>query len=170
MTLQAVPYFAFPGTAREAMEFYHSIFGGELRMITFGDFNVVPADDPAHGYVMHAALVTPQLTLAASDFDERFTESSYSVGSNLSVSLWGDDVDEGRRVFEQLAHEGEVEMEFGPQDWGANYGSCVDRFGQSWSVNVETAPAAGDAAATGEAPIAGDAPATPEQHIAEHSE
>ena len=139
MTIQAVPYFAFPGNARDAMEFYHSIFGGDLRVITFGDFNVVPESDPAHGYVMHAALTTPQFTLAASDYDERFTEGvKYSVGANLSVSLWGDDVEEGRKIFEQLAEGGRIEMEFGPQDWGAEYGSVVDRFGQSWSVNVET--------------------------------
>ena len=158
MTIQAVPYFAFPGTAREAMEYYQSIFGGELRLITFGDFNVVPDTDPAHGHVMHAALVTPVLTLAASDYDERFTGGTpYTVGENLSVSLWGDDVDEGRRIFEQLANGGTVTMEFGPQDWGANYGSCVDRFGQSWSVNVENR-------------VDDTAPTTPEQHVAEHSE
>ena len=38
------PYVAFDGNAREAMEFYKEVFGGSLRINTFGEYG---ADDPA---------------------------------------------------------------------------------------------------------------------------
>lgn len=57
------PYLTFDGTAREAMEFYASVLGGDLNVNTFGDFG-----DPGNEGVMHAQLVTPTgFTLMASD-------------------------------------------------------------------------------------------------------
>jgi PhnB protein len=38
MTVRLNPYLNFRDTAREALEFYHSVFGGELRMNTFKEF------------------------------------------------------------------------------------------------------------------------------------
>jgi len=56
MTVQLNPYLAFRDTAREAMEFYQSVFGGELTVSTFGDFQA--SDDPAEqDKVMHSQLV-----------------------------------------------------------------------------------------------------------------
>jgi PhnB protein len=39
------PYLSFKDTARAAMEFYKSVFGGELTVSTFGDGGM--AQDPA---------------------------------------------------------------------------------------------------------------------------
>src|ERR1700709_1465256 len=50
------PYISFRGTAREAMEFYQSAFGGELTVTTFGDYNIT--DRPEHlNDVMHSRLI-----------------------------------------------------------------------------------------------------------------
>ena len=137
MSIRAVPYFAFPGNAREAMEFYQSIFGGEMSLHTFGDFGAVPEGDPAHGGVMHTSITGGAIELAASDYDERFCDGQPLVtGNACTISLWGDDVEEGRRYFEQLAEGGRIEMAYEVQVWGDHYGGCIDRFGQSWSVNV----------------------------------
>ena len=37
MTSRLNPYLSFNGNAREAMEFYTSVFGGELNLTPFGD-------------------------------------------------------------------------------------------------------------------------------------
>ena len=37
MTSKLNPYLGFRDNAREAMEFYTSVFGGELNVSTFGD-------------------------------------------------------------------------------------------------------------------------------------
>ncbi len=48
------PYIAFNGNARDAMEFYRSVFGGELTLNTFGDFGM-RAGPGSYG-LMHAQL------------------------------------------------------------------------------------------------------------------
>ena len=35
MTIGLTPYLRFAGDAKEAMEFYHQVLGGELSMMTF---------------------------------------------------------------------------------------------------------------------------------------
>ena len=131
MSIKPVPYFAFNGNAREAMEFYRSIFGGELTVHTFGDFQMVGEDDPAFGSVMHADLEGGIAELAASDFDERFTGEPLKKGNHLQIALFGDSVDEARGYFEALAAGGEVIAPFELQAWGDHYGELVDKFGQS---------------------------------------
>jgi uncharacterized glyoxalase superfamily protein PhnB len=67
MTSKLNPYISFRDNAREAMEFYTSVFGGELNVSTFGDFQA--SEDPAEkDKVMHSQLETPAgYTLMAAD-------------------------------------------------------------------------------------------------------
>jgi PhnB protein len=37
------PYISFDGTARQALEFYRDVFGGELAINTFGEFGAPSA-------------------------------------------------------------------------------------------------------------------------------
>ena len=39
MSVWLNPYLSFSDNAREAMSFYHSVFGGELTVSTFADFD-----------------------------------------------------------------------------------------------------------------------------------
>ncbi len=43
MATSLVVYISFAGAAREAMTFYESVFGGELKISTFGDFGMADA-------------------------------------------------------------------------------------------------------------------------------
>jgi len=83
------PYLQFNGTAREAMEYYRDVFGGELVINTFGEYG---NDDPAtKDQTMHAQLETQDgLTLMASDSPPGM---SAPKESNISVSLSGEDGD-----------------------------------------------------------------------------
>ncbi len=130
------PYLTFDGNAREAMEFYHRVFGGNLTVSTFGEFG---APDPAIAdKVMHAMLETPEgYTLMASDTAPGM---EHRPGTNVSVSLSGDDA-ELRRYWEQLADGGMVTVALEKQTWGDEFGACVDRFGTSWMVNIGPATA-----------------------------
>ena len=51
------PYLAFEGTAREAMDFYRAVIGGELTVMTFGDLGGGPEGTP-DTHVMHSQLTT----------------------------------------------------------------------------------------------------------------
>ena len=88
------PYLNFQSDAREAIEFYRDVFGGELNVMTFGDMGGEPADG-----VMHAQLETPSgFTLMASDAPPGET---ISPGGAVHISLSGDDTDAADRLVPQ---------------------------------------------------------------------
>ena len=126
------PYISFSDTARQALEFYREVFGGELTLSTFGEAGA--ADGPDAGKVMHGQLETPAgYTLMVSDTP---TGMERATGSSIAVCLSGDDVDELRGYFTGLAEGGTVTMPLEKQMWGDEFGMCVDRFGIAWMVNI----------------------------------
>jgi PhnB protein len=135
MSTRLNPYLSFRDSAKQAMEFYQSVFGGELNMSTFGDFHA--SDDPAEqDKIMHAMLTTRSgLCLMGSDTPNRM---DYTPGNNYSVSLSGDAGDETelRGYWDKLADGGTVGMALEPAPWGDTFGMCADRFGISWLVNI----------------------------------
>ena len=135
MASQLNPYLTFDGNAREAMEFYHSVFGGELKVNTFGEFG---SDDPALAdKVMHAMLTTPRgYVLMASDTAPGMP---FTPGNAITVSLSGDPGEGLEEAWEKLADGGRVLLPFEKQMWGDLYGQCVDRFGVPWMVDVVAA-------------------------------
>ncbi|GGN31402.1 PhnB protein [Actinoplanes campanulatus] len=132
MTSRLNPYIAFSGNAREAIEFYQSIFGGDLTLHTFGQFG---APDPSIAdQVMHAQLETPQgYTLMVSDTPPGM---SHTPGDNVTVSLSGTDGDELRKAWAGLSAGGTINMPLEKQMWGDEFGQLVDRFGIPWMVNI----------------------------------
>lgn len=126
------PYIQFDGNAREAMEFYRDVFGGELSLNSFADFGM---DDPANAdKTMHAQLETERgFTLMASDTAPGM---EYRPGTNVAISLSGEDADELRAYWEKLSSDGAVAVPLEKQMWGDEFGMCVDRFGIQWMVNI----------------------------------
>jgi PhnB protein len=128
------PYVNFDGNAREAMEFYKEVFGGTLRVNTFGEYG---APGPDADKIMHAQLETPSgFTLMASDTPAGMPRHP---GDTIAISLSGDDGGELRGYWEKLSAGGQVTMPFEKQMWGDEFGMCVDRFGVPWMVDVVVA-------------------------------
>jgi len=130
------PYLTFNGNAREAMETYQRIFGGELRLSTFGEFG---APDPATAeQIMHGQLETAGgYTLMAADNPPG---SEFIPGNTVTISLSGDDAADLHRYWDALTAEGEVSVPLEKQMWGDEFGQCVDRFGVGWLVNIGQPP------------------------------
>ncbi len=126
------PYITFNGNARQAMEYYAQVFGGALRVNTFGEYG---ADDQALADTfMHAQLETTRgYTLMASDIAPGM---SFNPGDTVTISLSGEDGDELRGYWEKLVDGGAVSMPLEKQMWGDEYGACTDRFGVQWMVNI----------------------------------
>ncbi|MCM0677179.1 VOC family protein [Micromonospora phytophila] len=135
MQTQLNPYISFPGTAREAMEYYQRVFGGELELNTFGEFG---NDDPALAdKIMHGVLRTRNgFTLMGADTAPGM---EHQPGTNIAISLSGDDAEELHGYWGKLADGGTVSVPMEKQMWGDEFGMCVDRYGIGWLVNI-TAP------------------------------
>ena len=141
MTSTLNPYLNFRGSAREAMEFYQSVFGGELDINTFGEFHA--SEDPAEqDKVMHAQLETPSGYIFMGSDTPNHMEYVPGV-NNFSVSISGDaDAEEELTgYFTKLSDGAEVLQPLAAAPWGASFGMLRDRFGTSWLVNI-AAPAA----------------------------
>ena len=139
MTIRLNPYLGFKNNAREAIEFYHSVFGGELTVNTFAELHA--SQDPSEdSLVMHSMLVVPNgLTLMASDTPQRMT---YNPGDNISVSLSGEAEDHAvlEGYWNKLIDGGNVTMPLSKAAWGDSFGMVVDKFGITWLLNI-AAPA-----------------------------
>jgi PhnB protein len=142
VSAQLNPYLSFRDNAREAMDFYQSVFGGELASNTFAEFQA--SDDPAEqDKIMHSMLTTKGgMVLMASDTPKQM---DYTPGNNYSLSLSGEDEGELRGYWEKLSIGGSVSMPLGPAPWGDTFGMCTDKFGVNWLVNIATAGAPGGA-------------------------
>ena len=126
------PYISFAGNAREAMEFYKSVLGGNLKLHTFGEFG---GARPGHeDKIMHAMLETDRgFTLMGADTPPGM---EHKPGNTFSVSLSGDDDAELRGYWDKLSTDGTVHVPLEKQMWGDTFGMCEDRFGVTWMVNI----------------------------------
>ncbi|MDI3423673.1 VOC family protein [Streptomyces luteolus] len=127
------PYLSFDGDARQALEFYKEVFGGELSLHTFGDFGGTAGGAEAD-QIMHGMLETPTgFTLMGADTPPGM---EFKSGSNFSVSLSGDDDAELRGYWEKLSADGAVSVPLEKQMWGDVFGMCTDKFGVPWMVDI----------------------------------
>jgi PhnB protein len=126
------PYLNFNGNARQALEFYQSVFGGTLTVNTFADFGAADAADADK--IMHGQLETDAgYTIMAADLPGHM---EYHPIEGCSVSLSGDDADLLRGYWEKLSASGSTMMPLQKQVWGDEFGMCTDRFGIPWLVNI----------------------------------
>lgn len=125
-------YLNFPGTAREAMEFYHSVFGGRLDISTFKDYGL--AQDPSdEDKIMHSMLEADNgISFMGADTPRGMPQPQ--AATNLALS--GDDEAELTGYFEKLADGGVVREPLVKAPWGDTFGMLTDRFGVDWMVNI----------------------------------
>jgi len=132
MTSRLNPYLSFNGNARQAMEFYAGVFGGNLSLSTFAEFGA--KDSPDAERIMHGMLETNAgYTIMGADITG---DMEYHPMAGCSVSLSGDDGDALRGCWEKLSASGTTTMPLQKQVWGDEFGMCVDEFGVSWLVDI----------------------------------
>lgn len=127
------PYLSFKDNAREAMEFYKTVFGGQLYMDTFEKFHASP-DTSENNKIMHAMLQADNgITFMAADTPNSM---DYTPGKNISMSLSGDNEAELRGYWNKLVDGGSVRMPLEKAPWGDTFGMLTDKFGIDWMVNI----------------------------------
>ncbi len=124
------------GKAEEALEFYKSIFGGQLTISRYSDAPPNPAMPVTEGQksmVMHGQLDADHLTLMVGDADPM---GGTKMGDNVSVSLSGDDETTLRQYYDALCEGGQVVVPLAVAPWGDTFGMVDDKFGIHWLVNI----------------------------------
>ncbi|GAA1184284.1 VOC family protein [Nesterenkonia xinjiangensis] len=139
MAVALTPYLQLPGTAREALELYHSILGGELSTLTYAEG--MGAEDDTKDHIMHGSLFVDRgLHVMAADLPPGM--QSNGLGT-LALSVGEPDAAENTRLerwWTGLSEHSEVLMPLEAAPWGDRFGMLKDRFGVTWMFNTaETA-------------------------------
>lgn len=133
MTSILNPYISFKDTAREAITFYHTVFGGKVSISTFGEAGMTEEQGPKDG-VMHAQLVADNgINIMMSDAP---IGMPLDTGSNVSLSLSGNNEAELKGYWDKLSEGATISVPLAPSSWGDLFGMLTDKFGVQWLVNI----------------------------------
>ncbi len=124
----------FRGTARQALSFYHTVFGGQLNLVTNQEAGVPHAPEEAD------QLIWGQLADG-----EGFRVMAYDVPSSMPwnpgqnawfVAVEGDTAERVRDHWNKLKDGATIVQPLAPAQWSALYGMLTDRFGVAWALSV----------------------------------
>jgi len=148
MSVNAVTHLNFRGNARQALEFYHSVFGGNLAIVTYGDFGA-PKDTPnadkvvwgqvaadsgfqVMAYDIPSAEQPPQPSKPSTrrEYGMTFTQEPFFI------SLRGQSADEISALWEKLVVSATVIEPIAQSQWARLFGMLTDRFGVTWILDI----------------------------------
>jgi PhnB protein len=143
--LTTTTHLNLPGTARAALDFYASVFGGQAVVTTYGQLGL-PPEAPGADKVVFGQLESPNgLRVMAYDIPGR-TESFAGAtrreqGATITdrpffVSVRGESLEEVAGYWAALADGGEVVEPLAASPWSAGFGMLTDRFGVTWVLDV----------------------------------
>lgn len=129
--MQLVAYLNFPGTAREAMDFYADALGGRVtQRFTFGQSPMAEQmPESARNNVMHSQVEVGSALIMGAD-----GPPPHEAGST-TVNIMPETPEEAERIFQALAVGGEITMPMEETFWAHRFGALKDKFGKSWMVN-----------------------------------
>ena len=148
MTIQTTTHLNFRGDAREALDFYQSVFGGHAVINTYADFGM-PADLPGSDSVVFG-LVAAENGFRVMGYDipgqagrgvagggsTRREDNVTITDQALFVSIGSDSFGELEGYWHALAVGASVVEPFAASAWSAGFGMLTDRFGVTWTVSV----------------------------------
>ncbi|MFF5624980.1 VOC family protein [Microbacterium sp. NPDC012755] len=146
MSITTTTHLNFRGTARQALEFYRSVFGGEIALATYGEFGM-PADTPGADLLVFGELDGGGIRLMAYDIpgldDASATAGETRRENGLTItdrpffqSLRATLLDELTGYWDALAVGAEVVEPLAASAWSAGFGMLTDRFGVTWVLDV----------------------------------
>ncbi|GAT69439.1 glyoxalase/bleomycin resistance protein/dioxygenase [Planomonospora sphaerica] len=140
MSITTTTHLNFRGDARAALDFYHSVFGGDVVAVTYKDAGGVQDPDEADWVMWGQVVAGNGFRVMAYDVPSR---TPWNPGENaVFVSVRGDDTEEITALWDKLAVGSTVVQPLEPAQWAPLYGMLKDRFGVVWVLDV-TAPYSG---------------------------
>lgn len=136
--MKIVTSLSFPGTCREAFEFYAGVLGGEITAaMPYSDAPPeMPVPERIKDWMMHCWLQVGDQAIMGSDMHPDFTPDMNKVKDGFDVTLHFKDVEEARRIFDALSDGGEIRMPFAASFWSPGFGGFTDKFGVPWMINT----------------------------------
>ncbi|MBG0823050.1 VOC family protein [Planomonospora sp. ID91781] len=140
MSITTTTHLNFRGDARAALDFYQSVFGGDVVAVTYKDAGGVQDPDEADWVMWGQVVAGNGFRVMAYDVPSR---TPWNPGENaVFVSVRGDDTEEITALWDKLAVGSTVVQPLEPAQWAPLYGMLKDRFGVVWVLDV-TAPYSG---------------------------
>jgi PhnB protein len=134
MSISTVPHVNLRGNAREALEFYRSVFGGDLVAVTYRDAQNVQNADEADQIMWGQVASADGFHIMAYDVP---SSTPWSRGENpFFVSVRGKDAGEITAYWKRLSDDATVVRPLAPAGWAPLYGMLTDRFGVTWVLDV----------------------------------
>ena len=136
MAFSLTPYIHFVDNAKEALDFYKGIFGGDAEISKFGEYGT-PDNDPSHDLIMHADFKFAGMQLFISD--SLPMGGVKQNGENIELAMHGGQEDEAtlKKYFDALSEGGAIVVPFETAPWGAKFGMLKDKYGVRWMVNID---------------------------------
>lgn len=137
-------YLTFDGNCKQAFEFYQSVFGGEFPYVgTFGEMpaqeNMPAIPDDQKDRIMHMSLpIGNHSVLMGSDTGGEWAKY-YQPGTNFSISVTADSMEEADRIYQGLSQGGIQTMPMSKTFWESYFGMLTDAFGINWQISFELA-------------------------------
>ena len=119
------PHLTFPGTARDALHFYQSVFGGEASFIPVGDRQGTGLGPDA---IFHSELKGHSFSIMAAD------GATVGIG-HPSIHIECEEEFELERYFSALSDGGSVHCDICTA-FGGLYAEATDRFGIRWFLTL----------------------------------
>lgn len=134
MTVTAVTHINLRGTARQALEFYQSVFGGQLSMVTYKDAGNV--QDPSDADHIMWGQVDAKNGFRVMAYDVPVATKWHQGENAYFVSLRGDSAEEILGQWKKLCDGAIIVQPLEPAQWSPLYGMLKDRFGVVWVLDV----------------------------------
>ena len=148
MSLVTDTHLNFTGDARPALEFYHSVFGGQIRITTYADFGM-PQEAPGADNVVFGQVESDSgFRVLAYDIPGTSGASAETAGSTrrengvtltdqkVFVSVNGDTLDEVQAYWDALSVDAKIVEPLAASAWSSGFGMLTDRFGVTWILGV----------------------------------
>lgn len=154
MTITTTTHLNFPGTARAALDFYQSVFGGVVEATTYGQLGM-PETAPDADKIVFGRLTSqggfdvmaydiPSSTSAEAEPTSDGTGSGTRRDQGMTitdrpffVSVRGETLAEVTAYWERLSAGATVVEPLAASEWSPGFGMLADRFGVTWVLDVQ---------------------------------
>ncbi|MCC5928721.1 MAG: VOC family protein [Cyclobacteriaceae bacterium] len=129
------PYLHFEENCKEAMQFYQSVFGGQLEIMSIAES---PAKsqfpNEVHHQILHSTLHHGDFRMMASDM---CGQGERTTGNAVQLSLDCESEEEINLLYQKLSEGGIIVSPLKEEFWGALFGMVIDRYGHRWMLSLE---------------------------------